>query len=77
MEGRTHDQIRDKYTDMYTTALLTNWKVWPLAQVRFRTSRHVKFDIAIVDKFPIYAFTVQNTISVCMWCLLDALPLHS
>lgn len=33
MEGRTERQIRDKYADMYTTALLTNWKVWPLAQV--------------------------------------------
>lgn len=33
MEGRTKNQIRDKYTDMYTTALLTNWKVWPIAQV--------------------------------------------
>jgi len=35
MEGRTKHQIRDKYADMYTTALLTNWKIWPLAQVHF------------------------------------------
>ena len=35
MEGRSENQIRDKYTDMYTTALLTNWKIWPLAQVHF------------------------------------------
>ncbi|KAG6371658.1 hypothetical protein JVT61DRAFT_9372 [Boletus reticuloceps] len=37
MEGRTKNQMRDKYADMYTTALLTNWKIWPLAQlVNFR-----------------------------------------
>ncbi|KAI9572672.1 hypothetical protein HD554DRAFT_2014714 [Boletus coccyginus] len=37
MEGRTKHQIRDKYTDMYTTALQTNWKIWPLAQlINFR-----------------------------------------
>jgi len=37
MEGRTKNQIWDKYADMYTTALLTNWKVWPLAQlINFR-----------------------------------------
>jgi protein Mpv17 len=37
MEGRSKNQIRDKYTDMYTTALLTNWKIWPLAQlINFR-----------------------------------------
>ncbi|KAI6045112.1 hypothetical protein EDC04DRAFT_200431 [Pisolithus marmoratus] len=37
MEGRSLDQIRERYSDMYSTALLTNWKVWPMAQlVNFR-----------------------------------------
>jgi len=35
MEGRAPQQIRQKYNDLYKTALLTNWKVWPLAQVSY------------------------------------------
>ena len=33
MEGRSAQQIKGKYTDLYGTALLTNWKIWPAAQV--------------------------------------------
>jgi len=37
MEGRSNEQIAQKYQDMFLPALLTNWKVWPLAQlVNFR-----------------------------------------
>ncbi|KAH7921957.1 hypothetical protein BV22DRAFT_1197795 [Leucogyrophana mollusca] len=37
MEGRGSGQIRQKYADMYKPALLTNWQVWPLAQlINFR-----------------------------------------
>ncbi|KAL4068330.1 hypothetical protein V8B97DRAFT_1974967 [Scleroderma yunnanense] len=37
MEFRSIAQIRERYADMYTTALLTNWKVWPIAQlINFR-----------------------------------------
>ncbi|KAF8845397.1 hypothetical protein BDN67DRAFT_919911 [Paxillus ammoniavirescens] len=37
MEGRSTNQIREKYADMYATALLTNWKIWPIAQlINFR-----------------------------------------
>ncbi|KAF9229648.1 hypothetical protein BS17DRAFT_723671 [Gyrodon lividus] len=37
MEGRSTNQIREKYADMYPTILLSNWKVWPLAQlINFR-----------------------------------------
>lgn len=37
MEGRSIAQIRERYSDMYATALLTNWKVWPIAQlINFR-----------------------------------------
>ena len=34
MEGRKRDQIADKFHDLYWPALVTNWQVWPLAQVR-------------------------------------------
>jgi len=34
MEARSPTQIRDKVTDLYGTALVANWKVWPMAQVR-------------------------------------------
>ncbi|KAF9243812.1 hypothetical protein BU15DRAFT_71931 [Melanogaster broomeanus] len=37
MEGRTTNQIREKYADMYSTAILNNWKIWPVAQlINFR-----------------------------------------
>ncbi|KAF9014952.1 hypothetical protein BDQ17DRAFT_1340232 [Cyathus striatus] len=37
MEGRNGAQIKQKYTDLYPTALLANWRVWPAAQlVNFR-----------------------------------------
>lgn len=33
MEGRDTAHIQRKYSDMYKPALITNWQVWPLAQV--------------------------------------------
>jgi protein Mpv17 len=33
-EGRPPSQVIEKFRDIYGTALITNWKVWPLAQVR-------------------------------------------
>lgn len=33
MEGRDAAHIRRKYSDMFRPALITNWQVWPLAQV--------------------------------------------
>jgi len=37
MEGRSREQIGEKYRDLYKPALLANWKVWPVAQlINFR-----------------------------------------
>jgi len=37
MEARSPWQIRDKFKDLYQTALIANWKVWPAAQfINFR-----------------------------------------
>ncbi|KAF5384707.1 hypothetical protein D9757_006196 [Collybiopsis confluens] len=37
MEGRPTPQIKQKFTDLYIPALLTNWQIWPIAQlVNFR-----------------------------------------
>lgn len=37
MEGRSFKQIGQKYNDLYSTALIANWQVWPIAQlVNFR-----------------------------------------
>ena len=33
MEGRDPRQIRERFRDLYQTALIANWKVWPVAQV--------------------------------------------
>ncbi|WVF68331.1 hypothetical protein IAT40_003096 [Kwoniella sp. CBS 6097] len=32
MEGRSGDEIQQKFSDMYLPALIANWKVWPLIQ---------------------------------------------
>ncbi len=32
MEGRDAVHIRQKYSDLYQSAILANWQVWPLAQ---------------------------------------------
>ncbi|KAF5312596.1 hypothetical protein D9619_003338 [Psilocybe cf. subviscida] len=37
MEARSPSQIADRFRDIYRTALIANWRVWPLAQlVNFR-----------------------------------------
>ncbi|KAK7058270.1 hypothetical protein VNI00_001901 [Paramarasmius palmivorus] len=37
MEGRNKSQIRQKYEDLFVPALVTNWQVWPIAQlINFR-----------------------------------------
>jgi len=37
MEGRSREQIQQKYSDIFMPALIANWKVWPLAQlINFR-----------------------------------------
>ena len=33
MEGRDSAHIKDKFKDLYQPLVLTNWQVWPLAQV--------------------------------------------
>ncbi|KAI0307575.1 hypothetical protein B0F90DRAFT_1621545 [Multifurca ochricompacta] len=37
MEGRDPNHIRSKFKDIYQSALLANWKIWPAAQfINFR-----------------------------------------
>jgi len=37
LEGRSPQQIQERFQDMYGSLLLANWKVWPMAQlVNFR-----------------------------------------
>ncbi|KAH9487139.1 Protein SYM1 [Psilocybe cubensis] len=37
MEGRSPRQIGNRFKDLYSTALIANWRVWPLAQlINFR-----------------------------------------
>ncbi|KAJ3771535.1 hypothetical protein FB446DRAFT_789503 [Lentinula raphanica] len=37
MEGRSVPQIKQKFSDLYKPALITNWQVWPIAQlINFR-----------------------------------------
>ncbi|KAG5639307.1 hypothetical protein H0H81_004509 [Sphagnurus paluster] len=33
LERRSPAQIKEKFSDLYIPALVTNWKVWPVAQL--------------------------------------------
>ena len=35
MEGRDRKHITEKYKDLFAPLLVTNWQVWPIAQVSF------------------------------------------
>lgn len=36
MEGQSKEAIKTKYVELFPTAIVSNWKVWPLIQVRNR-----------------------------------------
>lgn len=40
MEGRDAKHIRQRFSDLYKPAILANWQVWPLAQVRISSGMH-------------------------------------
>ena len=80
MEGRNLGQIRQRYKDIFPTALLANWKVWPLAQVSqicilfgFLSSDHP----FLVDQLPIHAASIPRSIYTDLRSLLDVVPLPS
>ena len=33
MEGHDKEAIKTKYVELFPTAIVSNWKVWPLIQV--------------------------------------------
>lgn len=33
MEGHSKEAIKAKYVELFPTAIVSNWKVWPLIQV--------------------------------------------
>ena len=77
MEGRPRHQIKQKYQDLYTPALIANWKVWPLAQVNIISNAASQSDdlVSVAHQLPIYAFTISSAFCSDMWCILDALSL--
>ena len=60
MEFRSIGQIRERYADMYTTALLANWKVWPVAQVSTVNLTATTYSCArpSANKFPVHTITI-------------------
>lgn len=74
MEGRDNHHIQGKFGDIYGQALLANWKVWPLAQVRLNIITLITPDQSIADKFPIHAITLSCAFSGHMRSILDILP---
>jgi hypothetical protein len=81
MEGRDVQHIRARFNDIYQQALLTNWKVWPTAQVRFSSSCfHISAWLTrdvIAHQFPLHAPTVSRPIPANVRRFLDTLPVPS
>jgi len=79
MEARSPRQIKDRIRDLYRTALVANWRVWPLAQVRFLSSQYSLTKLArfLAHQFPIHASTIPRAILTSLWCLLDIIPLYT
>jgi len=63
MEGRSIDGVRQKFDEMYMSALLANWQVWPLVQTinfRFMPLRYrVPFTGAIGIAWQVF-FSILN-----------------
>ena len=79
MEGRDAEQIKEKYHDLFKPALLTNWKIWPLAQVSYW--QHLLYAhserLKIAYKFPLHALALSCSIPISMRGILDALLVHN
>ena len=80
MEARSPRQIQEKFTDLYQTALIANWKVWPAAQV---SSFHLSFffhlsrsDMFAVYQFPLYTSCVPCPVLASLWSFLDVVSVH-
>lgn len=81
MEGRSPAQINQKFGDIYLPALFANWKVWPLAQVRFLVMMCAFMVVwltsrVLVDQLPLHASCVPRALSVNVRCLLDTIPVY-
>jgi hypothetical protein len=82
MEGRDAKHIRARFEDIYSPALLANWKIWPAAQVRrqlYVSSISASIDRrrgcgATVYQFLVHALALPRSISTNLWRVLDALP---
>ena len=80
MEGRDRNHIREKYRDLYKPLLITNWQVWPIAQVSplpYHICPFTECDCKpLAHKFPLHASAIPSTISIYMWGILDPLSIH-
>ena len=73
MEGRTSHEIKHKYTELYAPALLANWSVWPVAQVRNCPSARIFLTVPLApdSELQIHPNGISSTIPVLMWGGLD------
>lgn len=82
MEARSSRQIRDKFKDLYLTALVANWKVWPAAQVSssiifsFCGCWGLKHSIS-VHQFPVYTSSLPCPVLTSLRSFLDIVFVHS
>lgn len=81
MEGRSREQIRQKYSDIFKPALIANWKVWPLAQVSKIDTIHLHYCESnmpsTVNQLSVHAATLPCSLPVDLQCLLDSLLVDS
>ena len=80
MEGRDKQHLQNKYRELYFPLLITNWQVWPLAQVRFVQSFPTQSSLITLDtarQLSFHAPSLSRTLPIDMRCILDTLSLHS
>ena len=79
MEGRDARRIYQKFDALYKPALLTNWQVWPMAQVSRSFSLMITLSTLthVAHQFSIHAAALQGPIPVNVRCLLDSIPIYN
>jgi hypothetical protein len=77
MERRSIDQIKGKFIDLYKPALVTNWQVWPIAQVRLIITPCTSCLTVpyVARQLPLYALAISGAIPICLRRILDSLSI--
>lgn len=77
MEGRSKDEIKAKYRDLFWPAIQANWKVWPAIQVSLRYVGlwRCGTDLSSVRELQVHSAGVPRAIPIHLRMFLDPVSL--